>query len=78
MRKFATTAMPSTYAPGAGGSPVVIGDWRDFVVNVSMMGSELLRERFSQPFEYGWLAYLPMGVSATRPAALEIINRLTT
>ncbi|HJK99295.1 MAG TPA: phage major capsid protein [Polyangiaceae bacterium LLY-WYZ-14_1] len=76
--KYVTTAVPSTYDPGAGGSPIVLGDFGDFYVNQSMSGVELLRERFADNFQYGWLSYLRVGVSAVRPAAFEIINRVTT
>lgn len=82
VRTFTTAAMPTTLAPSTGltgVSSIVMGDYSDLVVGVRLEPQvEVLRERYSGAYQFGYLAAMRMDVQPIRPSSFERIDRIST
>lgn len=82
MRRFVTSAMPTTFAPSTSltdTSKIVVGDWNDFLVGLRLDPNiEAFRSVDSGSYQLRLVPAMRMDVIPQRPDSFEVIERITT
>jgi HK97 family phage major capsid protein len=81
-RDYVTTSAPTTLSPSSGLSDVsaiFYGDYSNMVVGMRMDPQvEILRERYADNFQLGFLSFLRADIQLERPSGFAILDRITT
>lgn len=79
--KFTTTAIPTNLTAGAGTNltEVYVGKWDELIIGIrTQIAVEILRERYAESFQYGFLGYVRADVAPLRADAFTVITDVSS
>lgn len=77
--RLTTTALPTNLGAGTNESVIFAGDWSKLLIGVrSALRVEILRERYADNLQYGFLAHLRVDVAAEHEAAFTVMTKVAT
>lgn len=82
VKYYASNAMPNTFAPTtalSSQSSILMGDFSDLVIGVRLDPQiQILRERYSDSWQTGFLASMRVDATPRRPQSFEVLTRVST
>lgn len=73
--QFATTAVPTNLGAGKNESVIIAGDWRKLLIGVRAdIRIEILRERYADMLQYGFLCHLRADVAAEHEQSFTVLR----
>lgn len=73
-----TTAMPTNLGTGTNESQIIAGDWSQLMIGMrSEIRIVLLRERYMENLQFGFIAHVRVDFAATRDSAFTVLDAIT-